>query len=340
MKQTKAVRDLKAYIERCESESRCVHARSRAEAKMIAKFVGKGELEAVLPGLYARRAYWGGLKHRQRHMHQVRALAQKYPQATFCMYTAALVHGLSVSNRYLRKVHVLAPQSATSMGDAAMTRHRIKPGGQETVLGIPVTPLAQTIVDCLVASPFDEGLVIADSALREDCMTRRELAQALIDHSRHRKGVETARRAVLQADGLSESGGESKARAMMVERGWESPELQVWLPDVVSGAGAYRVDYLWRVAGRIIIGEFDGRIKAELAEAEGELAAKYFKERRRESNLTLIENVKIVRIYMDDLRSPEQFDRKLRLAGVPRRGAVDDSESLADRIAALAAAEE
>lgn len=335
MKRTKAVRNLSGYIELCEREGRCVHARTRAEEKMIARFVREGELAAVRPGLYARPKYWEGLKRRQRHMHQVRAIAKKNPEVTFCMHTAAMVHGLSVSYRYLGKVHVIAPRTATSFGDGAVTRHRIKSKGRELVLDVPVTPLDQTVADCLVASTFAEGLIIADSVLHEGLMERVDLARALIDHGRHRKGVETARRVVLCADGLSESGGESKARAMMIERGWMLPELQVWLPDVLDQAREYRVDYLWRVGDRIIIGEFDGRIKAELAEAEGELAERYFNERRRESNMTLMSNCKIVRIYMDDLRNPERFDRKLQLAGVPRRGIEEDAEPLADRIAAL-----
>ena len=340
MKQTKAVRDLNSYIEQCERQARCVHARSRSEAKLIAKFVKAGDLEAVLPGFYARPTYWSGLKRRQRHLHQVRALAQKFPDMTFCMYTAAVVHGLAVSYRYLGRPHIISPPSARSFGDAAVTRHRIKSSGREHVLEIPVTPLEQTVVDCLVAASFAEGLIIADSVLHEGLMDRQGLARALVKYGRHRKGVETARHVALCADGLSESGGESKARAMMIERGWMLPELQVWLPDVVDGAHEYRVDYLWRLEDRIIIGEFDGRIKTELAEAEGELVDRYFNERRRESNLTLIDNCKIVRIYMDDLKSPERLDRKLKLAGVPRRGVEEELVPLAKQIADLAALEE
>ena len=104
----------------------------------------------------------------------------------------------------------------------------------------------------------------------------------------------------------------------MIERGWQTPELQVELFDPVEPGRPDRVDYLWRVGDRLIIGEFDGFVKSEKAAEEGKLAKAQLDERQRESRLSLRDNGKIVRLCWDDLRDPSKLDRKLKVAGVPR----------------------
>ena len=104
----------------------------------------------------------------------------------------------------------------------------------------------------------------------------------------------------------------------MIERGWQVPELQVELFDPVEPGKPYRVDYLWRVGDRLIIGEFDGFIKSEKAVEEGKLAKAQFDERQRESRLSMLDNCKVVRLCWDDLKDPTKLDRKLKVAGVPR----------------------
>lgn len=88
----------------------------------------------------------------------------------------------------------------------------------------------------------------------------------------------------------------------MIERGWQTPELQIELFDPVEPGRPYRVDYLWRVEDRLIIGEFDGFVKSEKAAEEGKLAKAQFDERQRESRLSLLDNCRIVRLCWDDLR--------------------------------------
>lgn len=309
---------LTGHIKACEQQMSCVYARTAAEAKQIERRVAAGSLEAVMPGLYARPEYWSELKFRQRYLHRVRALAQKHPDWTFCSYTAAVIYGLSVSHANLTHIHIaVAPAQSTTLG-SQVVRHRYVRQTRATQMDIAVTDIDQTITDCLVDASFVEGLIIADSALHEQLLSKEHLVETVDKLGLNRRGVVTARSVARCADGLSESGGESKARALMIERGWQTPELQIELFDPVEPGRPYRVDYLWRVGDRLIIGEFDGFVKSEKAAEEGKLAKAQFDERQRESRLSLLDNCKIVRLCWDDLRDPGKLDRKLKVAGVPR----------------------
>lgn len=271
-----------------------------------------------MPGLYARPDYWSELKFRQRYLHRVRALAQKHPDWTFCSYTAAVIYGLSVSHANLKHIHIAAAPAQSTTPGSQVIRHRYARQTRAIQMDIAVTDIDQTIADCLVDASFVEGLIIADSALHERLLSKEHLVEMVDKLGLNRRGVVTARRVARCADGLSESGGESKARALMIERGWQTPELQVELFDPVEPGRPYRVDYLWRVGDRLIIGEFDGFVKNEKAAEEGKLAKAQFDERQRESRLSLLDNCKIVRLCWDDLRDSAKLDRKLKVAGVPR----------------------
>ena len=229
-----------------------------------------------------------------------------------------MIYGLSVSNVNLRHIHIAVPPTQTTTPGSEIIRHRYIRRTSASQLDIAVTDIDQTITDCLVDASFVEGLIIADSVLHEQLMSKKHLIATVDELGRGRRGVAIARWVAQQADGLSESGGESKARALMIERGWQVPELQVELPDPVEPGGVYRVDYLWRVGDRLIIGEFDGFIKSEKAAAEGKLAKAQFDERQRESRLSMLDNCKVVRLCWDDLKEPTKLDRKLKVAGVPR----------------------
>lgn len=309
---------LASHIEAYEQKMSCVYARTAAEAKQIERRVAAGGLEVVMPGLYARPEYWSELKLRQRYLHRVRALARQHPGWTFCSFTAAVIYGLSVSNVNLRYIHIAVPPTQTTTPGSEIIRHRYIRRTSASQLDIAVTDIDQTITDCLVDASFVEGLIIADSVLHEQLMSKKHLIATVDELGRGRRGVAMARWVAQQADGLSESGGESKARALMIERGWQVPELQVELFDPVEPGKPYRVDYLWRVGDRLIIGEFDGFIKSEKALEEGKLAKAQFDERQRESRLSMLDNCKVVRLCWDDLRDPTKLDRKLKVAGVPR----------------------
>jgi very-short-patch-repair endonuclease len=83
--------------------------------------------------------------------------------------------------------------------------------GQLQVDGIVTTPSA-TVVDCARSLPFDEALVVADSALRSGLVTRAALLAGA--HAAPRSGRPAALRVARTADGRAANAFESVVRAI------------------------------------------------------------------------------------------------------------------------------
>lgn len=181
--------------------------------------------------LYARKGYWDGLGRRQREEHILRAEAALRPELVLCHASAALLHGLPVSFRRLANVHVLSGERWPSTRSAGrVTRHKRTEATRpmvERIDGILVTSLEDTIIDCLLELGFREGLAIADAGLARLGIDAAELGALISERGRHRPGVRHALETARHADARSESGGESMARAIMIEHGFMLPELQV-----------------------------------------------------------------------------------------------------------------
>ena len=104
---------------------------------------------------------------------------------------------------------------------------------------------------------FIEGVVVADSALRQRKTTKAELDE-LLKACQRTPGMRKARRVVEFSDGRSESVLESGARVIFERCGLEPPELQVTME---TDEGRFRVDFYWRRYRTIA--EADGRKKYE-----------------------------------------------------------------------------
>ncbi|MET9327915.1 hypothetical protein [Tsukamurella sp. NPDC003166] len=124
------------------------------------------------------------------------------------------------------------------------------------VEGIAVTTIARTALDLALAGDFEQAICALDAALRVG-VTLDEL-HAAMDRLGRRRGIAMLRAALPEADGRSESVGESRSRALMLT--WPEiprPDLQ---REFFTPAGALeaRVDFLF---GGIVVGEFDGEGK-------------------------------------------------------------------------------
>ena len=191
--------------------------------------------------------------------------------------------------------------------------------GLAVVDGVLVTGVLQTALDCMCTLPFPEALAIADSVVRFYPVDATQLAAYVEERGARRSGIATARRAACHANGLSENGGESLARGIMIEEGFCEPELQVEYVDPLTGCVS-RVDYRWILKdGSVLLAEHDGNVKFEDPRMLGSrtVAAAARDERLRESRLT-VGGARIMRFTPAMVHDRAAFVQLLELYGVPR----------------------
>ena len=263
-----------------------------------------------------RRGEWTGLQRgaylvgpsrpspRQRHLLMVRAtLAGLRVPAVVSHASAAALHGLPLWGLPLRQVHVTRMPPARSADEARLRSHvaRLAPGEVTVVDGTVVTSVARTVLDIARSVPFPAALTVADAALA-DALTTPEDLLAVLDAGVGTRGNRSARRVVTSADRRSESVGESRSRALMIDAGLPLPDLQVEVrrPD---GSLVGRSDFGWRE--HRLLGEFDGRVKyGRLLRPGQHPGDAVFEEKRREDALR-DEGHGMVRWVWDELAAPQ-----------------------------------
>jgi hypothetical protein len=121
--------------------------------------------------------------------------------------------------------------------------------------GALVTTAERSCLDVMRFCGAEEGLVVADAAIRAGLTTRQQLSEAL-DRMIGLKGVPQARIAVPLVDGRAESGPESRLRYVwVVEAGLPVPLVNPVIEDL-DGHFVARVDLLDPEAATV--GEYDG----------------------------------------------------------------------------------
>ena len=243
----------------------------------------RGEWSALQRGAYLVGTAQPG--SRQRHLLAVRAtLAGLRVPAVVSHASAAALHGLPLWGLPLRQVHVTRQPPARSGDEGRLRSHvaRLAPQDVVPVDGTAVTSVSRTVLDVARSVPFPAALVVADAALAADLTTPEDLRAAL-DAGAGTRGSRSARRVVLAADRRSESVGESRSRALMMDAGLPLPDLQV---EVHRSDGTLigRCDFGWREHG--LLGEFDGRVEyGQLLRPGQHPGDAAFEEKRREDAL-------------------------------------------------------
>lgn len=293
-----------------------------------------GHLLRLAPGIYVPQEDWRSRLPWDRYTLAAAAIQLWLPSATFSHTTALHLWGLPLLS-LPRELHLAWPHTThaglqsqiagVAMCGAAFAvprrRYHVRPEGDSapvlTSLGFRLAPLSESLVLSIARLPFAEAVVLADATLRRrpDFVGSEPLDRALSFLA----SLSALRRVtgVLEfASALSESPGESWSRAIMALQGFEPPILQ---QEFVTDGARDRVDCWWPSCG--VIGEFDGKDKylslggSSRADQWQALNA----ERQREARLRSRPEVRaVVRWTWDELRHPEQFARKLELAGVPR----------------------
>lgn len=207
---------LSVRLDRAEVQGLWLTPVDHAEEVLLRRRFAKGELASPFRGMYARWSTFETASIRERAIRTIRTLGLLHPSWVFCGYSAAVIHGLQVPNTVLDSVHYCA--NGTSRRGSPLIRHHLRLAPQDIVsnTGVRVTSLRKTLVDCLCTSDFRVGLAIIDSAIHWELAGKREIVRWIEKDGKGRRGIRQARETVAWADGRSENGGESIARATMI----------------------------------------------------------------------------------------------------------------------------
>jgi hypothetical protein len=189
-----------------------------------------------------------------------------------------------------------------------------------TLEGARLTDLPRTLAELAATSTFAGAVAAIDWGIRmrnqaAGPVTTVDEIRAVADALGFSRGRARLERALAFGDGRSESPGESWARVLMHELGFEMPELQheYRLPD----GRVFRTDFRWTSIG--LAAEFDGLAKYRSAELRAGRSVEQvvIEEKEREDGVRSTGDG-MLRLVWGDLRDRRRFAHRLEGAGVPR----------------------
>ena len=317
--------DLHQRLVEAHSKGHCLVPASPSDSRRLRRALRRGDLISPARGVFALPEIWGELEPRPREWQKLQALAILHPDWVFSHTSAAVLHGLYVSNRLLGPVHIAVDRNSWSRSTGAVKRHIVENDTPVRIVHATTTSLGRTAFDCMRTYDFRNALAIADSTLRFGGITQNVLTDALDTFSRRNEGAWRATRIAEWANPLSENGGESIARAVMIEEGFKVPELQVWISNPTDPDDEYRVDFFWALRDGNVAGELDGHEKYRNPKMTGgrDVVDVLADERLRESRLTGA-NAKVLRFSYGQVMKPKEFHHLLLSYGVPDGYPVPD----------------
>ena len=318
----KVENELLVLLDEAQAKGACLVPGTKRVRAALRRRMGEGGIVSPRRGLYARESWWEALKPDGRALAIMRGLQQLHPSWVFCGVSAALAHGVDVSWGLLRKTHVVAPRKSWSARSDGIAWHAVDCLECEVVVrsGVRVTSLQRTTLDCLRWLSFSEGMVIADFAVARFPGGKDAMASYFESRKGRCRGIDHALETLSRSDGRAESGGESIARAVMIEQGFMVPELQTWVPDPLHPGKWFRVDFVWlRTDGRVIVGECDGRKKLfDPKMTQGKTPEEVLMDQRKREGLLTAYDVSVMRFTYEEAAGVTELVRKLELYGVPR----------------------
>ena len=307
-----------ALFEEAEATDGIVHTAAGPLRDALNRRTRRESLLSPHPGHFARRDRWMALDPAERCRRLVRSLARAHPDWVFAGPTAALMHGLQVPYRQLARITVIGGCNRRIGAVHAIDR----PAAPTTVVGgVRVAALDHAAFDTMRALPFRLALGVADSLLRLTGRSADEEIQRIGALKRGFRGVRRVRETLAAADARSESGGESYARAVMIEEGIQVPELQVEYR-IPGSRSCRRVDFDWgfRCGGRAVhvLGELVGIQRLTWPGMTGArpIASTPREELDRDARLATM-GLHVIRFTLDDCVRTEPLVRALAAHGIP-----------------------
>ena len=223
-----------------------------------------------------------------------------------CLGSAGLLHGFDRLGRGPERVRLYRQAGPPWRdGEVAVLTCGLPNTHLTSVMDVPCTTGARTVIDLARWVSFRGGVVVADSALRLG-VNRRELEQVARDCTRW-PGIRKARQVMAFADGRAATPLESISRAAFREMGLPAPELQATLAWDEWGNPRIIVDFYWPDFG--VVGEADGLMKYDDTDRQA-----LRNEKLRQEELEDLGYV-VVRWTWDDIwRRPDWVVMRLRKA--------------------------
>lgn len=312
------VEEISRLLVQGETRRRYCYGSSPGQYRALSRKLHAGQLVSPYRNVYARKEYADSLDPIERSRHLVRTLALMHPGWRFAGISAASMFGFE-HGYVLHKdglVFIAGKESTPKSSDSHL-RHIYAPHTSMRVIdGVKVTSVARTLVDCALLYPFEQVLPLFDSALRRGLLVDKEVTGIC---SGLRCDYTRVLRPLRYADGLSENGGESRCRALLIDSGFVVPRLQREFIDPKTGA-RYRTDFSWECGnGRIVVLEYDGLekyVNPEMNHGYGSWQV-VNDERARESALIRAGVSVVVRLSSKQLHEQGVPVRRLVNAGVP-----------------------
>ncbi len=239
-----------------------------SERGALYREAARGRLERLAPDVYVERAALAVLAPEARHRRHVEAVwSRARADEVLSHRSAAAWWGLPLYGGLPNRPETVMRSSDRRSTSRTFLRHSTTRDVEPTMLrGVPVTPLARTVIDVAAVSPFVSGVVVADAALRLNLLAESSGAPRPLDLDELEfelvrlgsgRGAARARRVTAFADGRAQLPGESVSRCTMLAIGCPIPDLQYELRG--SRGQVYHLDFHW--ADQRIGAEFDGRVK-------------------------------------------------------------------------------
>ena len=200
----------------------CYVPMGRLDYPLLEELVEAALLLKPMEHMYVRAQYWEGLSEAERVLHCARALQRMHPDWVFASMTAALVWGLAVPEECIWPVRLATTRASSGHGNDTLLRQAVGTDKSCVVNRFRVTSLGRTVLDCLRELEFEDGLVLADSALALGKLTHDELVELLEECRNTTRGGLHAVEIAKHAKGYT--GECSRLHARIVMLGYEVPE--------------------------------------------------------------------------------------------------------------------
>jgi very-short-patch-repair endonuclease len=276
------------------------------DANALAALVRSGALRRVRRSAYVVGQDWAAATSEQRLALCTRAVLRSRGRAgEWATHQSALaVHGLPLFGVPTDVVDIAAPVVRIRKPGNL----RIHPADHRSevveVEGCRTVSIEVALAQVALREGRVGALVPADRALATGTASLHRVTELVHRLAGSRRVAVRVEQWLSEADGASESVGETRARLLLLDLGHDV-RSQVRISDDTGRVGA-RVDLL--VGDRVVV-EFDGLVKYEGAEGRAALAA----EKRREDWLRSL-GYEVVRLTWADLERPRRVDALVRSA--------------------------